>query len=165
MKHICSGCGSEIPEGNDFCYVCGAWTSKAFAINDEGTILYSSKCVNCGKELVPGAEFCAYCGSRTSDSNIPISSRQVGGKLSNKDLAAILLAVIPGLFNIFGLGQLIQKRWSKAFVYISTTILLFYITPSLITSTSGFYIALFLQVGFFFISVMDVFKSVARRGA
>ncbi len=59
MKHICSGCGSEIPEGNDFCYVCGAWTSKAFAINDEGTILYSSKCVNCGKELVPGAEFCA----------------------------------------------------------------------------------------------------------
>lgn len=164
MKRICSGCGSEIPEGSDFCYACGAWATKSYTINDEGTILYSDKCVKCGKELVPGAEYCAYCGAKTSESNIPISTRPYGRQLTSKDVVAILLAVIPGLFNVFGLGQIIQKRWSKAFVYLCTTVLLFYVTPSLASTTNGIYIVIFMQVGFFFISVMDVFKGVAGGG-
>ncbi len=159
MKRICSGCGSEIPEGSDFCYACGAWATNSFAINDEGTVLYSNKCVKCGNALIPGSKYCAYCGAQASESNIPI--RRSSGAYSSKDIMAIMLAVIPGLFNVFGLGQIILRRWSKAFVYICSTLMLFYITPSLISSTNGYLILIFIQVFFFFISVWDVFRSIS----
>jgi len=164
MKHICSGCGSEIPEGQDFCYACGAWAKNSYDINDEGTVLYNKTCVRCGTVLTHDAEFCSHCGAKVTDSQIPINLRR-SNRLTKIDIIAILLAVIPGLFNIFGLGQIIQRRWSKAFVYICTTALLLYISPTLSEQSNGQFLLIVLQIGFFLVSVMDVFKGIATRGS
>ena len=163
MKRICSGCGSEIPDGSDFCYSCGAWADKSFNINDEGTILYYQYCMKCGKELVPGAEFCVHCGAKAKDSEIPINIKKKTMHLDIWDLIAILLAVIPGFFNVFGLGQIIQRRWAKAFIYLCTTGLLFYVGPSISSQSNGEMLMLIIQIGFFFVSVMDVFRGIGER--
>lgn len=166
MKQICSGCGSEIPEGSDFCYACGAWAKNSYKVNDEGTILYLQYCMKCGKELVPGAEYCSHCGAKTKDSEIPINiNRSKKLKMTNLDFVAILLAVVPGLFNIFGLGQVIQRRWSKAFVYVCATAIFLYIYPAMMESSNGRVIMIALQIGFFIMSVLDVFKGIATKGA
>jgi len=122
--------------------------------------------MKCGKELVPGAEFCSHCGARTKDSEIPINinrSRKV--KFTNLDFVAILLAVVPGLFNVFGLGQIIQRRWSKAFVYICATAIFLYISPAMMGSPNGRALMIALQIGFFIFSVLDVFKGITTKGA
>ena len=159
MKRICCGCGAEIPADRDFCYTCGAWAKDAYLLNDDLTVIYAKTCPKCGKQLIPESQYCSYCGEKVSESGIPVRSASKT-KYTNMDLLAAGLAIIPGFFNIFGLGQLVQKRWSKAFVYICTTLLLFYITPSLEATDAGSTILIFIQVGFFFFSVVDVLISI-----
>ena len=163
MKRICNGCGSEIPEDSDFCYACGAWADRSLIVNDDGTMLYSPVCLNCGEKLVPDAKFCQFCGAKTSEMAVPIRNSMTS--FDKKDIIAIILAIVPGLFNIFGLGQIVQKRWSKAFVYLCSTILLIYITPSLITVSTGYFVLIAIQVFFFVLSVMDVYKTALRGGS
>ena len=162
MRRICNGCGNEIEDGADFCYTCGAWAKNAFVLNDEGTVLYSNRCLNCGGDLPREAEFCPYCGAKADESQIRLRTRSPG--LSKTDVLAILLAVVPGFFNIFGLGQIVQRRWSKAFIFITLTIILLYLSPSFIGSTNTYYLLLFMQLGLFLFSLSDVFRSLRGRG-
>ncbi len=165
MRNVCSGCGEEIPEGNEFCYHCGAWTKDALHIDDKGTLVLGDMCSQCGKPLNPGDAFCAYCGTKAEPSGTPIVSAVPMKRLTSMDYAALALAFIPGLFfNIFGLGQVIQKRWSKAFVYLCISGLLFYIGPSMATTTSGTLMLLVMQIGVFLISFSDVFRGITNRG-
>lgn len=79
------------------------------------------------------------------------------------DYLSVTLAIIPGFFNIFGLGQIIQRRWSKAFVFICATALLFYITPAFLENSSNYWLIIALQIIIFMFSLMDVFTHVGKR--
>ncbi len=133
-------------------------------MNDEGTYIISDTCANCGKEMPEGAEYCPHCGAHASQSNVRISSPTVG-RFTSRHIIALLLAVIPGFFNIFGLGQLVLKRWSKAFVYISITILLYYLAPSFLTTTGSQILLTIFQVLVFMYSLFDLFGAISRGEA
>jgi RNA polymerase subunit RPABC4/transcription elongation factor Spt4 len=161
MRNICTGCGNEIPPDQDFCYVCGTWADKGLKINDEATILYSPKCLECGKDLPADAEFCPFCGAPSDKSQVPIT---VGSRTSSfVRILSIILAVVPGFFNIFGLGQIVQRRWAKAFTFICITVLLLYLAPSMMSTSNGRMVLTFIQLGVFFFSLMDVFRGNYRR--
>ena len=162
MRHICTGCGNEIPEGQDFCYVCGSWTKNALILDEENRVnVYPDMCLNCGKELPRGSDFCPYCGTKVEGvQSAPVVVRR---KWTLMDFLSIALAVIPGFFNIFGLGQIIQRRWSKAFVFICATILLLYLTPSFMENTDHYWILIAMQIVLFMFSLMDVFNHIGSR--
>ena len=161
IRHICTGCGSEIPEGQDFCYVCGSWTKNALTLDDEDRIRYSDMCLNCGKALPKDSDICPFCGAKVEERySEPVVVRR---PWTMADYLSVTLAIIPGFFNIFGLGQIIQRRWSKAFVFICATVLLFYITPAFLESSSNYWLIIALQIIIFMFSLMDVFTHVGKR--
>ena len=162
MTRVCRGCGNEIPEGQDFCYECGAWADQAIRIDNRGGITYSDMCLNCGKALPNGSEYCPYCGEKVQYT-APSESAVTRRTLNAMDYLSLALAVIPGFFNIFGLGQIIQRRWSKAFVFISMTIVLYYLAPSFSQNQSTTVVLFFLQIGLFMFSLLDVFRNVGKR--
>ena len=164
MKRICTGCGFEIPEGNDFCYECGAWADKALIVDDEGRNIVTKYCRECGKIIDPTSAFCPYCGSKTEEFNVPIRGSMTPVRYTNRDILAIFLAVIPGFFNIYGLGQIVQKKYAKAFTYICITLMLLYVAPSF-TSQNSLMILLFIQLVLFGLSLFDVFKNIGGRNS
>ena len=118
-------------------------------------------CLNCGKELPKGSDFCPYCGTKVEGvQSTPVVVRR---QWTLMDYLSIALAVIPGFFNIFGLGQIIQRRWSKAFVFICATILLLYLTPSFMENTDHYWILIAMQIVLFMFSLMDVFNHIGSR--
>ncbi len=162
MTRVCRGCGNEIPEGQEFCYECGAWADQAIIIDNRGGITYSEMCLNCGKALPNGSEYCPYCGEKVPEA-APIEPVRVRRPWDVLDYLAVALAVIPGFFNVFGLGQIIQRRYSKAFIYISMTIILIYLAPSLSQVSTGKVVLFFLQIGLFMFSLLDVFRNTGKR--
>ena len=164
MRHVCTGCGNEIPEGQDFCYICGAWSKNSLALSEEGDTLYAEMCIKCSKPIPSGSEYCLHCGERIEErKNVPIRVRKIQ-PFTRKDLIAIALAIIPGFFNIFGLGQIVQRRWSRAFVFICATMLLLYIGPSFLGSSTHYMTLVLIQVAVFVFSISDVLRGVGERG-
>jgi len=164
MRYVCTGCGNEIPDGQDFCYVCGSWKKNALSINDEGDTLYANTCTHCNKAIPAGSDYCPHCGEKLEDTNtVPITFRRVR-PFTNKDLMAIALAIVPGFFNIFGLGQIVQRRWSRAFVFMAATLLLLYVGPSFLTTANHYTILVILQVSVFIFSISDVLRGINQRG-
>ena len=161
MTRICRGCGNEIADGQEFCYECGAWADQAIDIDDRGGITYAEMCLNCGKALPNDSEFCPYCGQKVERA-IP-EKVSVRRSWNTMDYLSIALAVIPGFFNIFGLGQIVQRRWSKAFIFISMTVILLYLAPSFSQNSSSTWVLFLLQIGLFIFSLMDVFSNAGKR--
>jgi Putative virion core protein (lumpy skin disease virus) len=57
MARTCSSCGSNCPEGTNFCPECGTKIISPPAGR--------RFCSNCGTEIPPGGIFCGSCGTRT----------------------------------------------------------------------------------------------------
>ena len=164
MKRVCLGCGSEIPEDSDFCYACGRWAKDALNVDDKGNLLVTEYCLNCGEAMPANSAFCPYCGYKVESRSFqPV--RPYRRKMTNTDILAILLAVIPGFINVFGLGQIVLKRWSRAFTYLCLTVLLFYLAPSFLAQDTTRIIHLVLQLIIFIFSIQDVLNAIQTRGA
>jgi RNA polymerase subunit RPABC4/transcription elongation factor Spt4 len=162
MRRICKGCGYEIPPESDFCYQCGAWATDSFILNDEGTYIISNTCFNCGKEMPQGAEYCPHCGAHSSDSRIDVGSPAFGRKFTSKHIIALILAIVPGFFNVFGLGQLVLKRWSKAFIFLTMTVILYYLAPSFLMYNNSTIFLILIQVILFAYSLFDIYGAILR---
>lgn len=162
MRRVCKECGYEIPPNSDFCYQCGAWASDSFILNDEGTYIISDTCAKCGKEMPQGADYCPHCGEPSSSSNVAIGSPSISRRFSNRHIIALVLAIVPGFFNIFGLGHLVAKRWSKAFVFLSMTVILYYLTPSFLQYSNTSIFLVVIQVFVFIYSLFDLFGAISR---
>jgi len=161
MSVICSECGSEIPEGADFCYRCGARLDHALKVTEDGSGIISNTCFNCGGGISPNDQFCQHCGKPVSSSYIPLNRT----KVSRKGLIAIVVAFLAGLVDVFGLGQLILKRWAKGAAFLVITAVLFYLAPSFLATETGTFILLAMRLLTFFLQISDVIKAVYREGA
>ena len=54
---ICPNCGTELSEGDAFCYACG------YKIQTKNTF-EGERCPSCGQSVESGDEFCATCGTK-----------------------------------------------------------------------------------------------------
>ncbi|MBS7635126.1 zinc-ribbon domain-containing protein [Candidatus Bathyarchaeota archaeon] len=65
-----------------------------------------SFCKQCGREISQDARFCPYCGSdQTSYAPPPPPPTQAGLETKNTGLAAVL-ALIFGIFGLWGVGHI-----------------------------------------------------------
>lgn len=155
MKHICPECGSEIPEDSDFCFSCGRKKDDTIVLDDSGHFIDSNenKCTACGTELGPLDLFCPSCGKPTTKEQM-IAFRP---KMRKYGWIGILLAVIPGIFNLCGLGHLYFRKWGRAAMYLAISAMMMYIRYG------GFEMGLFTQILFIlvsgFIFVMQAFET------
>lgn len=163
MRLICSECGAEIPSGSDFCYRCGAMAKNPLRYDEEDDVVISNYCFKCGAAIGKDDQYCMKCGASLSSS--PLSAPTRREPMTWRSILAILLALIPGFFDIFGLGQLVQKRWGKAFIYISMTLILFYVEPAFLASKSATTLLMCLRLMIFIFQAMDVFKGNNRRAS
>ena len=144
MKYICPECGSEIPEEDEFCTRCGCLKSKSIVTDDSGNV-DTTHCPNCGEPIVGNENFCGACGAPLIRNAVPVRM-----KTAKYAWLAFLLALVPGFFNIFGLGHLVLKKWSRGFMFLAISVILYFVGPGL-----GVFL-LFIQVGVFMFQLMDI---------
>lgn len=125
MRSICPECGSEIPSDSEFCHHCGRIDTNRMRIADDGSLQQGDGvCGRCGAALGPDDLFCRDCGAiATVGCAVPFRP-----KLTRHGIVGIVLALIPGLFGIFGLGHLWFGRYGRAAMFLLVSIPLFYLS-------------------------------------
>ncbi|AGI47883.1 hypothetical protein TALC_00888 [Thermoplasmatales archaeon BRNA1] len=167
MRRICGECGNEIEDGADFCYFCGATIKSAYSVDDSGAIHNLSEnpdsnlCPRCGAENAKENKFCDQCGA-PMDVTRYVTVRP--HKLSNTEKLALILAILPGALNLFGLGHIVLRKWSRAMMYLCMSAIIIYVrwfTPGLSTSmVIGIEILGFI---IYFRQCIDVFRLIYFR--
>ena len=152
MTHICSECGSEIPEDSDFCYSCGAMKDTALECDDDGNI-FAPSCYRCGAPIQPGTEFCPDCGA-------PLIKEVITPQKAKRVTLAFFLALVPGFFDIFGLGHIALKDYPHAVMFLLISGLLFYFKQY--ESYNGTILSLLLPLAVFAFQLYDVVKKSFR---
>ena len=118
MTFICPECKSEIPSNSDFCYICG----RKVKPSDPSINMNSNVCISCGNELSGTELFCGKCG-------FPITKNQMVNfrpKITTRGKIGILLAAVPGVVGIFGLGHITLKKFSRGAIYILMSVFFLY---------------------------------------
>lgn len=149
MKYICHDCGNEIPDDMDFCPRCGGLKEKSTPVDDNSGMPLGV-CPKCGARIGFGDSYCGSCGAALPQIQIlRPKMRKCGG-------VAMILALIPGFFNIFGLGHLLLKSWSKGFMFIALTLIMFYVNGMSLMPTS--LVLSFISVAIYFYQAMDLVR-------
>ncbi len=151
MTYICPECGYQIDDDADFCYRCGCSKSKATVHFNNGT--GQRVCPSCGAETHEGELFCRHCGAAL-EVTAPISF-----KVSVESKIALALALIPGIFNVFGLGHLALKEWIRGSMFLAMTALYWYMR----TSVGNSFLILFLSIALFIYQAMDIARIIMLR--
>ncbi len=149
MTYICPECGSPIDDDADFCYRCGCKKSKATIHYDDR--VGSGVCPRCGAEIHEGEMFCRHCGSPL-DVASPIG-------YDNNTIVAVLLALIPGFFSIYGLGHLVLKEWIRGGMFLAMTAIYWYMR----SASGNSILLLFLSVGLFIYQALDIARLIMMR--
>ena len=119
--YICPECNSEVPSDSDFCMVCGRMVKRFSSSFDENPVT-EKICVTCGNELMQNDLFCRKCGT-------PITKFQISAfkpTLTKRGKTGLMLALIPGLCVVFGLGHLYFKKWSRGAMFLAFSALMLY---------------------------------------
>ncbi len=122
MRYFCGECGEEIPEDMEFCPVCGSYREKAVITDDSGSRL--TGCPSCGAPFRSGDTYCASCGKNLGNVN---ASPPVTMEMQKRGIIAIILALGPGFFNIFGLGHIYLKQYSRGVMFLGISLVLWYL--------------------------------------
>lgn len=157
MKHICGECGAQIDEGMDFCPRCGCMKDKSYVVDDSG--MTSRVCPQCGEPVGRIDEFCGKCGCKLNPQPVmpmPFPRMRKNGNL------ALILAILPGFFNIFGLGHLVMKKYSRGCMFLGISLILWYLNGWQLSSSNMTVMILDLLV--FFYQSMDIFRVVYAPG-
>ena len=162
MNEKCPQCGSNIPEGVDACVICGAAVMRGAQPAQEAPaatvdVSLPSRCQNCGAILVGEETFCGRCGflvdapfeCRDCRTRIGAEDRYCTGcgrlvrpgKLSHspsRPIAALMLGLVPGLFSIWGLGQLFSVSIKKGALFFVLGVVMTLVNPfTLIATING----------------------------
>lgn len=122
LHTFCSECGHEFEPGAEFCYQCGS--VRRFSVGDDNKVVVEKGvCPFCGCKNDDGADFCIKCGHRLGEYEYAPTRRT---PLGPKDYLIMAVAFIPGAFNIFGLGHILLKKYSRGFMYLVISMVLLY---------------------------------------
>jgi hypothetical protein len=162
MNDKCPQCGSNVPPGVDACVICGAEVDRnaqsdqaAPAANTD--VNQASRCQNCGTVLEGKETFCGRCGflvdapfeCRDCRTRIGAEDRYCTGcgrlvrpgklnRSSTRPIAALLLGLVPGLFSIWGLGQMFSISIKKGVLFFVLGIVMALVNPfTLIATING----------------------------
>lgn len=113
MTIRCRDCNAVSPNWSEFCIHCGHIFSDEERASSDSS---AERCRICYSELIPGSGSCPSCGA------------PVAGKVSEHSLrtsmVAKLLALVPGVFNLFGLGHLYLGKYVKALILLVVSVAL-----------------------------------------
>ncbi len=132
---VCNECGQSSPDPTDFCYSCGSM--KGYHVDETA---------------VPEGY---------SYANTPGGSVIINKDIVNKAPLALLLAFIPGLFNIFGLGQLFLKRYVQGILFLAATAGYFALKYGNIVVLSPL-VLFFISMILFVLQLMDVYRYLTK---
>ncbi len=122
LHRFCSECGHELEPGEEFCYNCGSL--RTFVVDGENRVVSEKGvCPICGNKNAEDSEFCENCGRPLGDYGFsPVRT----SPLTAKDYLILAFALLPGAFNIFGLGHLLLKKYSRGLMYLVISAVLIY---------------------------------------
>lgn len=124
-------------------------------------------CAECGKITDPSPGFCAHCGSVNGRAVQP--GAQPDGSpapvfddsTAKKAMFATMLALLPGLFDVFGLGHIAMGKYVKAALFLVCTALLMFFR--FIHPLEGYSAYLdYASLGIFILQAVDVYLIVNR---
>lgn len=166
MRYICRECGSEIPADADFCYQCGALKTVAIAIGDDGQMVSQpGVCPNCGLKVPADAATCPHCGHEVGAAVTPPAAAFVPHRLTRRDYLALALGIIPGALNIFGLGHLVMRRWSRGLMYLGmSAVILYLLWGSTGLTGNASTIVNLLGFGIYLVQSLELFALIMRPG-
>ncbi|MGN1045044.1 MAG: hypothetical protein ACI4Q9_03715 [Candidatus Methanomethylophilaceae archaeon] len=102
MMFVCFDCGSSTDSDMGFCPRCGSY--NVHAVNDA--------------DVKDGRDTVAVAGGKVMI---------VDKKTVRLTFFALMLAFIPGLMNVFGIGHLVLKKWVKGILYLCSSAAYFYL--------------------------------------
>jgi len=108
-KRDCPSCWKSNPQGAVFCGYCGLPMDAA------------NQCPGCRSTINPGEMFCTHCGRMVRAPLPP--------KFSNLPTGAMLLALIPGLFSIWGIGHFFAGSLTRGFGFFLLGLITIIVSP------------------------------------
>ena len=78
--------------------------------------------------------------------------------LRKNGAVALALGLIPGFFNIFGLGHFVMKSWAKGCMFLAMSVILLYINGWSLVSSDIMIVMLSVMV--YFYQAMDLMRTV-----
>ncbi len=75
---------------------------------------------------------------------------------------ALVLGLIPGFFNIFGLGHLVLKQYSRGVMFLVMTAVLWYLNGWQLFSQS--FLVSVLSITLFFYQALDLMRHIYVQG-
>ena len=154
MRYICSQCGKEIPADSDFCYACGAMKDKALTLDEGGGESTAMTCHKCGEPLTGNENVCPKCGT-------PLV-RDIPEAVRKKALLALFLALVPGFFNIFGLGHILLKQYMRGGMFLVISGVLWLIYPGYTLAPS--FAIMFIRIIAFMYQLFDLYRVIYSSG-
>jgi len=147
MVYYCPECGSEIPNEAEFCYICGCRKDKAIFFDDSGREV----CPGCGAALPPGSDRCPGCGAQTV-SAVP--------RMSKNGSLAIMMALLPGILDVHGLGHLMLGEYRKAALFLILSSAILFVRIYYMPGTDPLFGTLFWlgSLAVFIVQGVDVFR-------
>lgn len=123
-------------------------------------------CCECGRSCDGDLGFCPYCGSTEGyfmeSETVPgVMSPEVQAEMG-RVMFATMLALLPGLFDIYGLGHLVLRRYVRAGVFLACTAVLLYAKYVQDIPFVNEYMA-YISIGIFIIHALDVYLIVNRK--
>lgn len=123
-QRFCMECGEQIEPDAEFCYQCGSKRILTIDPRNNRVQLGKGECPYCGKLNYPDDKFCGGCGRRIGTFEYtPYRQR----RLTPKEIVIVFLAILPGAFNVFGIGHILLKKYSRAFMYVVISAVLLYV--------------------------------------
>ncbi|MDW5561694.1 MAG: zinc ribbon domain-containing protein [Methanomassiliicoccus sp.] len=161
MTDRCPQCGGNVPQGVEACVICGnAVTGEAMAKVPpaaDAEVNQTTRCQSCGAILEGKETFCGRCGflvsapfeCRDCRTRIGLEDRYCTGcgrlvrpgklnRSTSRPVAALLLGLVPGLFSVWGLGQMFSVSIRKGLLFFTLGIVLAIVDPfSLLATLNG----------------------------
>ncbi len=156
MTIRCRECQAESPGWAEFCLQCG----RRFSDEERSKASEAVRlCESCGEEMSPGSSGCHNCGARPAGS----MDRSAAQRIS---LIAKILALVPGIFNVFGLGHLFLGKYLKAFILFAISLALRYaseawVSPGDMANADIAWLGVSLLV--FIYQIWDVYRITGRE--
>ncbi len=150
MTRVCGECGHEVPDDMDFCPYCGS--RATMSVSNEG--IPEMICPSCGTPFHPGDMFCGKCGTSLPS----VSPQMMMPRMRKNGSLAVMVSLIAGFLNVFGLGHLILKQYVRGVMFLIISAIIWYLNDFNLFSQS--FAVMLLTIAVYFYQVMDVARIV-----